>query len=899
VRDWTGFVRERLALPDLAPEREARIVRELAMQLEDFYRDALSHGAGEVEADAHACRQIADWDRLTQDVWLADRGHARPRLDRLATALDRRAGQRGGSSMLANVLRDTRHAIRQLQGAPAFTVVVVLTLALGIGATSAIFSVVNGVLLRPLPYADPDALVRVHEVVPQYGRFAVAPATFLDWRLQSTVFERIAAYDTGSATYSEATGPERVASALVSWDLLRLMGVAPALGRGFTAEDGTPGAAQVIVLSHGMWQRRFGGDPGAIGRSITLSGTPATIVGVMPPGFYFPSREAEFWTPLAIDPSNASRGAHFLGVIARLKPGIARDAAASEMKVIAERLGRQYPESSAGESAEVVGLHDHVVGNVRRALVTLLAAVGVVVLIACANVANLLLVRSTLRGKEIAIRAALGAGRQRLIAQMLAESLLLALTGGALGVLFAYLAVRPIQVLGAGSIPRVADIAIDARVLVFAVVVSVATGLLFGLAPAWQASRAALADVLKDGGRSSGGGARGRWVRNGLLVAEVALSIVLLVGAALLLRSFYKLTSIDPGFRTDGVMAFRISLPRSAYPEDHQRMALFDRLLANMRGLPNVSSAGMVQALPLRGAYVLSFAAQGQPAARPGEEPSARYRVVSPGYFETLGIPLRRGRAFTANDRAKAPMVAVVDEAFVQRHLAGRDPIGRGLDIGNGTDGLYEIVGVVGNVRYDGLDADAAPTMYVPFEQDVFSTMWIVAKTPGDTAQLAAAVRRVVRDVDRTLPAYSVSTLGEVVSESLAERRFSLLLLGLFASMALFLAAVGLYGVMAYAVSQRTQEFGLRKALGAEAGDVLRMVVGGGLRLALVGVAFGIVGALVLSRLIEALLFEVAAADPASYAVTAIVLLVVAALACYVPARRAMRVDPVVALRQG
>jgi putative ABC transport system permease protein len=898
VRDWTAFVRARLALSDLAPEREARIVRELASQLEDFYREALARGAGEDEADRHACRQVVDWDRFTQDVWMADRAHARPRLERLANALDARTMKREGrGSMLAHVLRDTRYALRQLTATPTFTLVVLLTLALGIGATSAIFSVVNGVLLRPLPYADPGALVRVYEVVPQYGRFSVAPATFLDWRSQNSVFSRLAAFNGGSATLAEASGPERVANALVSRDLFDLLGVTPALGRGFTAAEDAPGASPVIVLSHGMWQRRFGGDRSVLGRTITLSGRPATIVGVMPPGFYFPTREAEFWMPLGIDPAKASRGAHFLAVIARLKSGVSRDQAAAEMGTIAGRLALQYPDSSANESAEVVGLHDQVVGPVRPALLTLLAAVGVVILIACANVANLLLVRASIRGREIAIRAALGAGRGRLALQMLAESMVLSLAGGALGVVFAALAVRPIQVLGADSIPRVADISVDARVVGFALAVSIATGLLFGLAPAWQAARGVLGDALKEGGRT-GTGAGGRRVRQGLLVAEVALAIVLLVGAALLLRSFARLTNIDPGFRTEGAVAFRVSAPPASYPQDYQKAALFDRVLGGLRSLPDVSGAGMVQTLPLRGSYVLSFGIRGRPAPAPGEELSAGHRVVSPGYFEALGIPLVRGRLFDARDTMKAPMVAVVDEAFARRHFPGEDPLGRGLDIGNGTDGFYEIVGIVGNVRSDGLDAEAGPTMYVPYEQDVFSTMWIVARSGGDVRRLSAEARRVVREADPGLPAYSMSALSEVVNESTSERRFSLLLLGIFALMALFLAAVGLYGVMAYAVSQRTQEIGVRKALGAGRGDILRMIVGEGLTLTLAGVAIGLAGAVAVSRLIRKLLFEVTPLDPVSYVATAAVLLSVAVLASYVPARRATRVDPVVALRQ-
>ena len=794
------------------------------------------------------------------------------------------------------MLTDMRYGTRQLLKAPGFTIVAVLTLAFGIGATSAIFSVINGVMLRPLPYPEPETLVRVFEVVPQYGRFSVAPASFFDWRQQNGVFERIAAYTGGSDTFTGSEGPERITMASVSWDLFELLRVPPALGRGFTPDEDLPNQNTVIVLSHGMWQRRFGGDPGVVGRSVVLGGTAVTVVGVMPEGFYFPTRDTEFWRPIALNPAKASRGGHFLGVIARLRTGVSVPQAGAEMKTIAERLALQYPDSSRNESAETILLHDLIVGPIRPMLLTLLAAVVVVVLIACANVANLLLVRASVREKEIAIRAAMGAGRRRLVMQMLAESLVLALAGGTLGVLLAWLAITPIQTLGAGSIPRAADVALDRNVLAFACLVSIATGFLFGLAPAWQASRSALGAALKEGGRSSATSA-GRGLRSALLVAEVALSIVLLVGAMLLLRSFAKLTNVDPGFRPENVLAFRVALPQTSYPQPHNQIAFFDRLLETLQAAPGVETAAMNHQLPMRGGYVLSFTIQGRPL-EPGNEPSASYRAVSPTYFATLDVPLRRGRTFGAQDTERSPMVAVVDETFVKRHFPTEDPIGRGIDIGNGTDGFYQIVGVVGDVHDGGLDANPEPTMYVPFKQDPFSSMWLLVRTTGDPAQFAGAARQAVRDIDGSLPAFSMTPLTDVIRDSVAERRFSLLLLGVFALVALFLAGVGLYGVVAYSVSLRTQEIGVRMAVGAEPGDVLRMVIGGGMRLALVGVAIGIAAALAVSRLVATMLYGVTPFDPASYAATASVLLAVCAVACYVPARRAMGVDPLVALRQ-
>jgi putative ABC transport system permease protein len=799
--------------------------------------------------------------------------------------------------IVADFVGDMRYAGRQLVKSPAFTIVVVLTLGLGIGATSAIFSVVNAVLLRPLPYPEADRLVRVHEIVPQYGRFSVAPATFLDWRQQNSVFERIAAYATASTTLAGTDGPERVPSAAVSWDLFELLKVDPILGRTFTAQEGTPVKPTVAIISYGAWQRRFGADRSVLGRPVTLNGTSTTIIGVMPPDFYFPSRTIEIWTPLAFNPANATRGGHFIGVIARMKPGVSVETANTEMKTISERLALQYPQQSANESAEVVQLLESLVADIRPALLTLLTAVGVVVLIACANVANLLLVRASVREKEIAIRAALGAGRRRLVLQMLAESVVLALAGGGLGLLLAYLAIPAIKTLSAAGIPRIADLSIDITVLAFVAGVSLFTGLIFGLAPAWHASRARLGHVLKDGARTSSS-AGGRWVRNTLLVVEVGLSIVLLVGAALLLRSFAKLTGVDPGFHPERVLAFQVSLPNAAYPEPHNRATFFSTLLEKLDALPGVASAGMVQSLPMRGSYVLSLTFQGRPAPPPNMEPSANYRVASPKYFETLGIPLLRGRTFNDQDTETSPQVAIVDQAFVDRYFPAENPLGHRIDIGNGGTGVNEIVGVVGSVHHEGLDANPRPTMYVPYRQDIFSSMWIMARTGGDPVGLARSVRQVMREIDPALPAFGMGPLADAVTESVAPRRFSMLLLTIFAGIAVFLAAVGLYGVVAYTVTQRTQEIGVRMAIGARPADVLRMVVGDGLRLATIGVVLGIAVALGLARVIKSMLFDVTPFDAASYGATAMVLLAVAALACYLPARRAMRVDPLVALRQ-
>jgi predicted permease len=891
VRDWTAFVRSQLALDRVIPEREARLVREIASQLEDFYQEALACGASEEEADAFARAQISDWAGLGRDLVQADPAFARPRLERLTERVPQLASPgRGALRVLADILTDARYAVRQLRKNRGFTTVAVLTLALGLGPTTAIFSVVNGVLLRPLPFPEPDRLVRVLEVVPKHGRLAVAPANFLDWRRQNTVFERMAAYSGGSDTFVGSDGPERLPMAWVSWDTFELLRVQPVLGRGFQAEEDAPNHHDKIVISHGMWQRRLGGDPGIVGRSIALGGRPLTIIGVMPPDFYFPSRQAEYWRPLAFNPVTASRSFHSLSVMARLKDGVSVEQAGAEMRTIAERLAAQHPQISGNESAQTIRMHDLLVGRVRPMLLTLLAAVAVVVLIACANVANLLLARGSVREREIAIRRAMGAGRSRIAMQMLVESLVLALAGGAGGVVLAYLWIGPLRTLS--PIPRVGDVTLDGTVLAFSVAVSVLTGLIFGLAPAWQSARG-LGSVLKDAGRSSVGGG-GRWLRKALLVAEVALSIVLLIGAALLMRSFANVVNIDPGFRSDRILAFQVGVPRTSYPGPDEQLAFFDRLLARLRQTPGVESVGMSQDLPMRGTFALTFSVQGR-AVAPGDEPTAQYRAVTRDYFQTLAIPPVRGRTFA--EREPAPMVAVVDEAFAQRHFPEEDPIGRSIHIRNSRDGLYEIIGVVGEVRNAGLEAAAAPTIYVPFQQDVFSTTWVMVKTAEDPLQLAAAARLALRDVDPSLPAFAMTPLEDVVWQSVAERRFAMLLLVIFALVALFLAAVGLYGVVAYTVSQQTREIGLRMAMGAQRGDVLRMVLGGGMKLALIGVVLGMVGALSLAGLVASLLFGVTPFDPASYAGTAVLLLAVAAMACFVPARRAMRMDPLQALR--
>ncbi len=895
MRDWDAYVRRRFPCTGFEPAEASRVVRELAAQLEDFNRDALASGLDESEADRYARRQIPDWDRMARDLARADRRLAVHGLERWAGHVDDLAqGAPRRWMMMAGIWQDLRHAVRQFVKRPAFAAVVVLTLAVGIGAATAMFSVLDGVLLRPLPYPDPDRLVRVFEIVPQYGRFSVAPASYFDWRQQNTVFDHIAAYSSGSVTLSDGVTADRLASAGVSWDLFAVLQAAPALGRTFTEEEDL-GPATVVVLSDRVWRSRFAGDPGVVGRQLTLNNAPVTVVGVMPPDFYFPSHEIALWTPLGINPVGATRGGHYLGVVARLKADRSIDDARTEMKGLAERLAAAYPDNSAGESAGVIGLHEDTVRTARPSLLTLLAAVALMMLIACANVASLLLVRASAGGRDIAVRMALGAGTSRVVRQMLTESLWLASVGGAIGVGLAYAALGPIRAAAAGSLPRTDDITIDIGVLAFAVATSILTGLVFGAAPAWQASRAGVADALKDAGRS-GTSAGGQRIRSALVIGEVALSLVLLIGAALLIRSFAKLTAIDPGFDPNGVLTFHVSLPNGPNPTA-RRIQYYTELVDRVRALPSVTAVGLVQQLPLQGQYVLSVDFEGRPTPAPGAGVSANYRAINPDYFAALGVALDRGRLFTERDREGAPLVAIVDEAFVRRHFPREDPIGHRLDIGNGSDGLSEIVGIVGDVRQDGLDAESEPTMYVPFGQAPTPSVTVLVRTARAPLALTPAVRDVMQRLDRGVPPYRIASLEQVVNESVAGRRFPMQVLGLFALIALFLAGVGLYGVLSYTVTQRTREIGVRLAIGAAPPQVWRLVIGQGLKLTLVGIALGMAGALALSQLVTAMLFDVTPFDPVSYLAMGLVLLIVAGLACYVPARRAMRVDPLVALR--
>jgi len=799
---------------------------------------------------------------------------------------------------MTTLVQDLRYAIRMLLKNPGFAVIAVIALALGIGANTSIFSVVNTVLLRSLPYGDPDRLMVVREnKLPQFPEFSVSPGNFLDWQKQSTSFETIAAIN-GSA-YNLVSGdaePERLRGARVSAGAFEMLGVKPVQGRTFTDEENQPGHENVAILSGSLWKRRFASDPNIVGQTITLSAQTYTIVGIMPATFQFPDRETELWTPIAFTARQAQQhGSHYLFVIGRLRQGETVQQADTEMKAIAARLAEQYPNSNAGWSASVAPLQEYEVRDIKSGLIFLLGAVALVLLMACANVANLLLARATTRQKEMAIRSALGATRWRVVRQLLTESVLLALSGGAVGLLLAYWGMESLLALAPENLPRVKDVALDARVLGFTLVVTLLTAVIFGLVPALQASSPNLNETLKEGGRGTTGGHHR--VRNSLVIVEVALALILLVCSGLMIRSFIRLQQVNPGFNPSNALAVNVALPGRKYPNEDQYSAFFSQLIEKTSALPGVVAAGATQSLPIQGDYLLGFNIQGRPPDPPGEDQSTNYYAVTPDYFKAMGIPLLRGRMFTEQDHKNAPRVALINETMAKTYFPDEDPIGRGINVTNGPERFREIVGIVGDVKQYGLAQPTTLQTYEPYLQTPFNGVTLIVRTEGNPAALSGAIRNEVLALDKEQPVSRIRTLDQVIAGSVEQQHFLMLLLGVFAAVALILAAVGLYGVMNYAVSQRRHEIGIRMALGANTGTVLRLIVGHGMMLALIGVAIGLTGAFAVTRVMTTLLFAVSTTDPLTFAGIPILLAGVALAACLAPARRATRVDPMVALR--
>ena len=799
--------------------------------------------------------------------------------------------------------QDLVYALRRLRQAPGFTLVAIATLALGIGANSAIFSMVNAVLLRPLPFEEPDRLVMVAQVWEGRNTGVYSPQNFLDMQATAQSFESLAALDGGGVTLTGRGTPVRLEGAEVGAPFFGVLRVVPALGRAFLPGENEPGHNKVAVLGHRLWQDRFGADPAIVGQSVQLNRESYAVVGVAPAGFAYPEG-AEIWTPMAYDTQfrSKSRGAWYLTVVGRLKPGVTVAHAREEVGTIAARLAAQYKDVNEGVGATARSLHEATVGDSRTALLVLLGAVGLVLLIACVNVANLLLARAAARESELAVRAALGAGRGRLFRQLLTESLLLALLGGAAGVLLASVSVDALLGLQPAGVRRLGEVRVDRTVVAFAAGLSVLTGILFGSAPALQLMRRATAQSLREGGRGLLTG-RGHRLRGGLVVGQIALAMMLLAGAGLLIRSFVQLRRVDPGFSAPRALTFRIALPESVYKDDEPRVAFFDDLIGRLAALPGVRSAGAVMGLPLSGVrFNLSFEVAGRPKLPLAQQPSMEVRVASPGYFAAMGIPVLRGRGFERGDRAGSPQVVVLSQTAVRRFFAGEDPLGKSITVGWGRgEGKPraggEVVGIVGDVKEAGLAEEKPPEIYLPYAQMPVSSMDVLLRTAVGPLSLAPAAATVVHGLDPELPVARLRTLDDIVARSISEPRFYMVLLGAFAGTALFLAALGIFGVMSYAVVQRSREIGIRVALGADPARLRRMVLGQALVLAVAGVGLGLLGSLGLSRAIAGLLFDLSPTDPGTLAGVALVLTAVALLASYLPARRATRVDPLIALR--
>ena len=804
--------------------------------------------------------------------------------------------------LIETAWRDVRFGVRALVHSPIFSVVTVLSLALGIGANTAIFSVVNGLLLRPLPYPEPEQIVHVWHTPPQQSfpgldRFSVSPANYFDWKAQSSAFEQMAVYTDMGFSLSTSNDPLSLIGAPVSSDFFSVLRTNAMLGRTFTPDEEQPGRDQVVVIGHGLWQRAFGANPNVIGQTLTINSRSFTVVGIMPAGFEFP-REAELWVPLAWDEKERQvRSIHDYLVVARLKQNVSPEQAQAEMSTISSRLEQQYPEENKGWGAVVIPLREDLVGDIRLALLVLFCAVGFVLLIACANVANLMLARGANRQKEMAVRIALGAGRARLVRQLLTESVLLAVTGGVLGLLLAVWGSKMLVQLG--SLPNTGDIGIDTWALGFTLLVSFGAGIIIGIVPALQFTRTSLSDTLKQGSGRTGGSSIKQHTRKALVISEVALSLVLLIGAGLMIRSFWKLQNVNPGFDPSNASTMSIVLNWIRYSEPHQRLAFFDRAIEQIRAVPGVVSVGASTKIPLAGGgSTQPFSIEGRPAGAVAEQPMAQTRYITPDYFRTIGIPLRQGRFFSDNDRENSVPVIIISEAMVQRFWPGESPVGKRLTpTFHIEQGAREIVGVVGDVKASGLDVDSSAMMYMPYKQSPLPFMSFVVRTASNPEGLIQPVSRAIYSIDKEQALTDVQTMDQVLMKSLSDRRFNMTLLLAFAGVALVLAAVGVYGVMNYTVTLRRRELGIRMALGAERRDVLRLVLRQGLTLTLIGVAAGLLSAYGLTRLMASLLFGVTATDYLTFASVSAVLIAVGVAASYMPARRATKVNPTIALR--
>ena len=807
-----------------------------------------------------------------------------------------------------SIIKDIRYGVRGLLKHPGFTAIVVITLALGIGASTAIFSVVDSVLLRRLPYRNVERIVAIQELNPAGKPIQITSANFLDWRAQNTVFEHLAAIRTAPTNLALADQAERVELAQTNTNFFEIFGITPQHGRLFQPQDEQAGHAPVVVVSNALWVRRFGSDPALVGKTITLDGSNYTVIGIAPPDFQYPDK-TELWVPpLQLVPEmypdqdvRQTRRMGYLAAVAMLKPGVSLQQAAGEMETITARLRQQYPDTNNRRFNRVVSLHEHLVGDTNKLLWLLLGAVTFVLLIGCANVANLLLASGASRQKEIAIRTALGASRARVIRQLFTESTILALTGGAVGLLIAYWGLAAITKLLPGDFPRLNEIHMDLRVLTFTFAASVLTGMLFGLAPALQISRSDVQDSMRESGRGLSGSLRKSRFRQALIVVEVALSVVLLAGAGLLFRSFIHLQSVNTGFVSQQVLTAKLTPAGTNYEDLADFVSFYNQVLEKVTALPGVQDAGLINTLPLDKGPTASFRVEGRPVTTPDKWPGANYRVVTPNYFRAMSIPVLQGRAYTDRDNENMPPVMIVNQELAETVFPGENAVGKRITFGNVDENQqpvwFEIVGVGANVRSLELREEPESELYFSASQTMWLGMSLVVRSSVEPASLGTSVRQIVNEVDKSVPVSKVQTMDHVVSQSITQPRFNLFLLALFGAVALLLSAAGIYGVTAYTVSQRTHELGIRLALGAQVRDVLKMILGQGMAVIGVGMVLGLVSAFGLMRLLRSFLFGVGENDPVTFVAITVVLLLVALVACYIPARRATKVDPLEALR--
>ena len=806
---------------------------------------------------------------------------------------------------LETLWQDIRYGARMLRKSPGFTIVAVLTLALGIGANAAIFSVVDAVLLRPLPYPDSNRLMMLYQAAPQMGvqKNGMSYPNFQDWERTAKNFEEMAAMRTTQFALSGTGEAVNIIGGAVTSGYFSMFRVSPILGRTFEPDDDTPGAAGVVVLSERLWRSQFGSDPSIIGKTIQLEQRPFTVIGVVPGNFrpQIPDSRSVFWVPLLQDSIAGQlyqrRGGHYLHAAGRLKAGVTLPRAQSELESIQQALQKQFPADNKGWDARIVPMQEDLAGNIRLALLVLLGAVGLVFLIACANVASLQMVRATSRQREVAIRAALGAGRARLFQQFLTECILVGITGGAAGVLAAFVTVRGFVSWLPADLPRIDEIQVNADVLAFGLALAIVAGIILGIAPAWRPSGVGFADALKEGARSSGEDRPRRTLRSALVVAETALAVVLLIGSGLLIRSFERLANLDPGFNPSHLLTGGVSLDYSQYAEPQKLIGFYNDVLDRMKALPGAQESAIAVPLPLVSGYInLGFQVEGRPPLAQSEQPNANLVMVSPNYFHAMQIPLRAGRELSEADSASAPKVCLVSDNVARAVFAGENPIGKRIDIGYPTSAMREIVGVVGDVKDMDLASSGVGQIYVPFVQNPLGGIGVAVRTQRDAAQLSSAVRGVFQGIDPSLPV-DLEPMSDAIEQSVTEPRFRTTLLGLFGAVALLLAAIGIYGVISYNTGLRTREIGIRMALGAQRRDVMRLIVTQVFLLAASGVGLGLAMSFGLTRYLKSLLFHVSAMDAMTYAVVAVIMIAVSLAACYVPARRAMRVDPMIALR--